>query len=183
MKTGREEGRSPEASVAPADWSREQPQRFWDPGRQLLRALRGYQAAVDGNRTIAAKWWVLQHRFWSSVTGAEIPLNCEIGGGLSIPHPNGIVIHPWAKIGVNCLIMHQVTLGTNGNDGAPVIGDGVDIGPGAKILGPVHVGSGAMVGALTLVMKDVAADDVVFGIPARSSGRSARDVRARLAAR
>ncbi len=157
------------------DWSLERPRQFWDPPRQLIRSLRGYQASA--RRPIARRWWVLRHRFWSAVTGAEIPLDCSIGGGLAIPHPNGIVIHSTAVIGANCLIMHQVTLGTNGPPGSPVIGDGVDIGPGAKVLGPVKVGDGAMIGALSLVLKDVAPDEVAVGVPARPTGRIAAAVR------
>jgi serine O-acetyltransferase len=55
---------------------------------------------------------VLRHRFWSIVCGAEIPINCQIGGGLLLPHPNGIVIASDAVVGPNCLIFHQVTLGS-----------------------------------------------------------------------
>ena len=70
----------------------------------------------------------MRHRFWSVVTGADIPLNCQIGGGLLIPHPNGVVIHPQAVLGVNCLIFQQVTVGARGEEGLPVIGGHVDIG-------------------------------------------------------
>lgn len=163
------------------DWSRERPRRWWDPPRRLIRAIRGYQAAA--NRPVARRWWVLQHHFWSAVTGAEIPLNCRIGGGLNIPHPNGIVFHADAVVGVNCQIMHQVTLGTNGPGGAPVLGDFVDIGPGAKVLGPVTIGDGAIVGALSLVLTDIGPDEVAVGAPARPTGRSASAVRADMAAR
>jgi serine O-acetyltransferase len=62
------------------------------------------------------------------VCGAEIDLNCNIGGGLLMPHPNGIVIHPKAIIGLNCLIFHQVTL-----VGIVKLGFHVDIGAGAKL--------------------------------------------------
>src|SRR5262245_38328537 len=81
------------------DWSREQPQGFWDPSRKLLLAIRGYQYWQNRRGLIPrlrCKVLVLRHRFWTVVTGAEIPLNCNIGGGLLIPHPNGIVIHPEA---------------------------------------------------------------------------------------
>ena len=47
------------------------------------------------------------------MTGADIPLNCKLGGGLQLPHPNGIVIHPDAEIGPNCLLFQQVTIGAN----------------------------------------------------------------------
>lgn len=144
------------------DWNRETPTRLWDPPRRLLRSLRGYQRA-----SMLTRWfYVLSHRFWSMVTGCDIPINSLLGGGLLIPHPNGIVIHQAARIGANCLIMQQVTIGGNQGTGVPTVGDGVDIGPGAKILGRVTVGDRAMVGACSLVMKDVPAGAVVYGIPA-----------------
>lgn len=83
-----------------------------------------------------------------------------------MPHPTGIVIHPEARIGTNCLIMQQVTIGGNGGAGVPTIGDGVDIGPGAKVLGGVTVGDGAIIGACSLVLKNVPAGAVVYGVPA-----------------
>jgi serine O-acetyltransferase len=157
------ESRAPEI----ADWTREEPAQFWDPGRKLLATIRGYQR-WQGRRGIAAnvvrKWLVLRHRFWSAITGAEIPLTCNIGGGLLIPHPNGIVIHPQAKIGVNCLIFQQVTIGTRSVPGVPRIGDHVDIGAGAKILGPVEIGALARIGANAVIVKDVESGAVALGI-------------------
>src|SRR5712672_1797839 len=84
-----------------ADWTREKPERFWDPGRKLLLTIRRYQYWRRKNGAavrLILKWLIARHRFWSIVTGADIPLNCHIGGGLLIPHPNGIVIHPDAII-------------------------------------------------------------------------------------
>src|SRR5688572_2288423 len=101
------------------DWTREMPKRFWDPGRKLLLSIRRYQHSRSKKGPLFAlirRWFVLRHRIWSVVTGADIPLNCRIGGGLLIPHPNGIVVHPDATIGVNCLIFQQVTIGVRGND-------------------------------------------------------------------
>lgn len=100
------------------------------------------------------------------VTGAEIPLNAQIGGGLVIPHPNGIVIHPGAVIGPNCLIFQQVTIGS-GKGGVPTIGGHVDIGAGAKILGGVTIGNHARIGANAVVITDVPAGATAVGIPAR----------------
>lgn len=152
------------------DWTREQPRWWWDPSRRLLRAIRGYQKS-----RLLKPLWVLRYRFWSAVTGAEIPLNCRIGGGLLLPHPHGIVIHPDAQIGVNCLIMQNVTIGTNMKSGVPVIGDGVDIGPGATILGAVQIGDHAQIGAMSLVLSSVPPSMVAFGIPARASRPRASD--------
>lgn len=108
----------------------------------------------------------MRHRFWSVVTGADIPLDCQIGGGLLLPHPNGIVIHPKAIIGPNCLIFQQVTIGTRSGNLLPVIGGHVDIGAGAKILGGVRIGDHACVGANAVVLKDVPSGKTVAGIPA-----------------
>lgn len=110
---------------------------------------------------------VLRHRFWSVVTGAGIPLNCQIEGGLLIPHPNGIVIHPEVKIGPNCLIFQQVTIGTRGEFGFPNIGGHVDIGAGAKILGNIKIGDHARIGANAVVIHDVPTGKTAVGIPAR----------------
>ena len=152
------------------DWSREKPRLFWDPSRKLLLAIRRYQYWRDRGGLVGfffGKVIQLRYRFWSVVTGAEIPPNCNIGGGLLIPHPNGIVIHPDAKVGVNCLIFQQVTLGTRNIPGSPVIEGHVDIGAGAKILGPVHIGAHARVGANAVVLSDVPSGACAIGIPAK----------------
>ncbi len=110
---------------------------------------------------------VLEHGFWSVVTQAEIQLNCTIGGGLLLPHPNGIVIHPGARLGPNCLVFQQVTIGAGGPlPGLPKIGGHVDIGAGAKILGGVTIGDHAVIGANAVVTRDVPALHVAMGIPA-----------------
>ena len=157
-------------SATDADWSREQPSRFWDPGRKLLKSIRDYQRYV--NRSGCWGWFVcrvavLRHRFWSLVTGADIPLNCQIGGGLLIPHPNGIVIHPDAQVGVNCLILQQVTLGDGGKAGLPVLQGHVDLGAGSKVLGGVVIGAHTRIGANAVVTKDLPAGCTAVGVPAR----------------
>lgn len=149
------------------DWSREAVSCFWDPGNKLLRSIRHYQKARKQNGPLAilcSKYWVLVHRFWSVITQSEIHLNTQIGGGLQLPHPTGIVIHPEAIIGPNCMIFHQVTLA-----GAVVLGGHVDIGSGAKILGPLQIGDHANIGANAVVTKDVPANATAKGIPAKVS--------------
>ncbi len=161
----------PSVSATVPDWSRERPQRWWDPPRRLLRSLRGYEAASARHgplARLARMRWVLSHRFWSVITQADIPLGSQIGGGLIMPHPNGIVIHPEAEIGPNCLIFQQVTIGTTGNRrGVPRIGGHVDIGAGARVLGPVTIGAHALIGANAVVTHDVPEGMVAAGIPAR----------------
>ena len=161
---------SPPISSSEPDWSREELTGRWDPGRPLLRTIRRYQYYRTRRGPIGLagrKWNVLKHRFWSAVAGAEIPLNVSIGGGLLIPHPNGIVIHPDARIGPNCIIFQQVTIGTGGKAGAPVIGGHVDIAAGAKVIGGVTIGEHARVGANAVVVSDVPPGTTVVGIPAR----------------
>jgi len=151
------------------DWTREKPCKLWDPGRRLLRSIRRYQA-INKNSIfgkLRSKYWALNHRFWTVVSGAEIDLSCQLGGGLLIPHPNGIVIHPKAVVGVNCLIFQQVTIG-GGDTKPPVIGGHVDIGAGAKVLGTIEVGEHAKIGANAVVVKNVQAGTTVVGIPAKA---------------
>jgi serine O-acetyltransferase len=166
MLAGLEAGVSAEV----ADWTREQPRRFWDPGRKLLLAVRRYQHWRRRRGPLPAFlcWWhVMRHRFWSAVTGADIPLTSQIGGGLLSPHPNGIVVHPDARIGVNCLIFQQVTIGTGDARGVPEIAGHVDIGAGARILGRVRIGPHARIGANAVVLADVPAGATAVGVPAR----------------
>jgi serine O-acetyltransferase len=161
---------SEQVSATIPDWSRERVhQGDWEPGRELMRSIRGYQAArVRGGFTslIISRLWVLAHRFWSAVAGADIPINTEIGGGLALPHPNGIVIHVNSKIGPNCLIFQQVTLGGN-EQGAPTLIGHVDVGAGAKILGKITIGAHAKIGANSVVLIDVPEGATAVGIPAK----------------
>ena len=159
-----------QVSATLPDWTREIPVRGeWQPGRQLMRAIRGYQAARHRggvSALVTSRLWVLAHRFWSAVAGTDIPINTEIGGGLAMPHPNGIVIHADAKIGPNCLIFQQVTLGGN-EHGAPILIGHVDVGAGAKILGKVTIGAHAKIGANSVVLTDVPEGATAVGIPAK----------------
>lgn len=156
-------------SATEPDWQREKPTRFWDPSRKLLKSIRDYQKYHYKNNYLTSfykKFAVIRYRFWSVVTGADIPLNTQISGGLLIPHPNGIVIHPRATIGPNCLIFQQVTIGMK-NGGIPQIGGHVDIGAGAKIMGKIKIGNHVCIGANAVVINDVADGSTVVGIPAR----------------
>ena len=160
---------NPVSSTVP-DLSREAKPFFaWMPSRSLLASIRAYQRAAASRAPWAfaqRKWAVLRHRFWSVVTGADIPVNCRIGGGLLLPHPNGIVIHPDAVIGPNCLIFQQVTIGV-ARGGVPRIEGHVDFGAGAKVLGPITVREHARIGANAVVVRDVPAGATVVGIPGR----------------
>ena len=152
----------PNVSATEPDWSREVPRGFWDPGRKMLRALRDYQRGGPLRRVA-----VLRHRFWSAVAGCDVPISTRIGGGLMLPHPTGVVVHPDVVIGPNCLLMQNSTLGGNRGDGVPRLGGHVDVGPGAQVLGGVALGDHAVVGANAVVLRDVPANRVAVGVPAR----------------
>ncbi len=157
-------------SAQAADWSREhKPFCAWRPSRSLLASIRAYQRhAGRGPVDVVARGVaVLRHRFWSVVSGADIPVNCRLGGGLLLPHPNGVVIHPSAEVGPNCLVFQQVTLGAGSRPGFPRLGGHVDVGAGAKILGGVTIGDHARIGANAVVMIDVPAGATAVGVPAR----------------
>ena len=153
------------------DWSRETPQRAWDPGRKLLKTIRDHARLSEAKGPLASlrrKAIVLRHRFWSVITSCDIPLGCDIGGGLLLPHPTGIVIHPDVKIGPNCLLMHQTTLGVSGDGGlAPILGGHVDVSAGAKVIGEIMVGDHTVIGANAVVLKNVEAFTIVGGVPAK----------------
>jgi serine O-acetyltransferase len=102
-------------------------------------------------------------------TGIDLPCETQVGRRLVIEHFGGIVISGDSVIGDDVTLRHGVTLGLRrtGVPGAPVIGNGVDIGAGAKILGPVRIGAGAVIGANAVVLCDVPAGALAVGIPAR----------------
>lgn len=156
---------APDVSATVPDWSREQMKgRSWDPSRALLRSIRDYQRAQGSLAGLRRKYAVLRHRLWSMISGADIPINAAIGGGLLLPHPNGVVIHPDAQIGCNCLIFQQVTIGAT-SKGIPTIGGHVDIGAGAKIIGPIHVGDHAQIGANAVVRESIPAHGIFVAAP------------------
>lgn len=152
-----------------ADWTREEYKRFWEPGKKLLKSIRFYQWAIGRHGFFykaLSKIAVIQHRFWSVISGADIPLNSNIEGGLIITHPNGIVVHPDAKIGPNCLIFQQVTIGSR-DGGIPTIGGHVDIGAGAKIIGNIKIGNDVRIGANAVVLSDIPDNCIAIGVPAK----------------
>ena len=106
--------------------------------------------------------------FATCFIGISLPRSAKIGGGLRIDHFGAIVIGPGVVIGKHCTIRQGVTIGNRKSlDDMPVLGDDVNIGAGAKILGAVRIGNGAKIGANAVVLSDVPEDATAVGVPAR----------------
>lgn len=104
------------------------------------------------------------------LTGVEIHPGATIGRRFFIDHGMGIVIGETAEIGDGVMLYHGVTLGgqvLTQTKRHPTIGDNVTIGAGAKVLGPIIIGEGSAVGANAVVTKDVPANCIAIGIPAK----------------
>jgi len=97
--------------------------------------------------------------YYNLLLNCYVPFSAKIGEGLILPHGfHGIFISKNAVIGKNCTILHQVTIGSTfkkQEDNAPVIGDNVFIGAGAKIIGNVKIGDNAKIGVNAVVIGDV----------------------------
>jgi serine O-acetyltransferase len=128
--------------------------------------------------------WYTLGRFVSHMgrflTGIEIHPGAKLGRRLVIDHGLGVVIGETAEIGDDVYIYHQVTLGgTSSEHGKrhPTIGNNVIIGAGAKVLGAIHIGDGARIGANAVVIAPVPAGTTVVGIPARPVDRAEKKPR------
>lgn len=158
-----------------------------DPAAQsvleVVTAYPGFHAVLI-HRVSHACWnaglkWLA--RFISHLsrwlTGIEIHPGAQIGRRFFIDHGMGVVIGETAVIGDDCTLYHGVTLGgTTWNKGKrhPTLHDGVVIGAGAKVLGPIEIGAGARVGSNSVVLKPVPAGATVVGIPGHVIDMKAR---------
>lgn len=112
-------------------------------------------------------YWLV-FRFVETLTGISLPHNAKIGPGLRIHHFGGIFVNPQTVIGANCTLRQGVTLGNrHENGGAPNVGNNVDFGAYAQVLGSVRIGDNAKIGAMSVVLDDVPAHCTVVGNPAR----------------
>jgi serine O-acetyltransferase len=157
-----------------------------DVDAAILRdpAVRSRAEVVLGYPGLHAVWaYRLHHRLWlrghrlaarlvsqaaRAATGIEIHPGATIGRRFFIDHGMGVVIGETAEVGDDVMIYHDVTLGGRSlarTKRHPTIGDGVVIGAGARVLGPVVVGAGAQIGANAVVVRDVPAGAVVVGVP------------------
>ena len=111
--------------------------------------------------SLFVRWW----------TGIEIHPAAKIGAGFFVDHGAGVVIGETAEVGENVTLFHGVTLGATGNEKShkrhPTLGDNIFVGSGAKLLGPITVGSNSKIGANSVVLRDVPEGATVTGVRAR----------------
>ncbi|MCW3493914.1 serine O-acetyltransferase EpsC [Microbacterium sp. SSM24] len=153
------------------------------PGLHAIWAHRVWHALwVRGARFLARAG--SQVTRW--LTGIEIHPGATIGRRFFIDHGMGVVIGETAEVGDDVMLYHGVTLGGRQREGGkrhPTIEDGVAIGAGAKVLGPITIGAGSVVGANAVVTRDAPADSVLVGVPAKPRHRrNGEDTRALLTA-
>ena len=112
-------------------------------------------------------YWLL-FRVVETLTGVSFTKAAEIGPGLRIHHFGNIFIHSGVKIGSNCTLRQGVTIGNrHEGGGVPVLGDHVELGAYAQVLGEIRIGDGARIGALSVVLQDVPPGATAVGIPAK----------------
>ena len=107
------------------------------------------------------------------LTGIDLPCEATVGRRFRIEHFGGIIISGDAVMGDDVVIRNGVTIGLKkiGDPGSPVIGNRVEIGAGAKVLGRIHIGDDVQIGANAVVIRDVPAGHMAVGIPARNIAR------------
>jgi serine O-acetyltransferase len=144
-------------------------------GFQALQAHRiAHWLWTEGRQTLARH---LQSSI-SELFAVDIHPAARIGSGVFIDHGTGVVIGETAVVGDNVSILQHVTLGGTGKetgDRHPKIHSGVLISAGAKVLGNIVVGTGAKIGAGSVVLSDVPPHSTVAGVPAKVVGTSAKE--------
>lgn len=107
--------------------------------------------------------------FYIKGKGIELPCEVDVGRGFRIDHQGGIVVSGYSSFGENCVIRNGVTIGISkqGENKAPVFGNNVDIGTGAKILGDIKIGNNVIIGANAVVIKNLPDNCIAVGVPAK----------------
>lgn len=166
--------------------------------REDLRSAREHDPAARSNVEVALVYSGLHaiwshrvaHRMWRhrplktparvlsqatrGLTGIEIHPGATIGRRFFVDHGMGVVVGETAEIGDDCMLYQGVTLGGRSLEAVkrhPTLGDGVVVGAGAKVLGPVEIGAGSAIGANAVVVKSAPESSILTGIPAKDRQR------------
>ena len=151
-----------------------------DLGRQGLWVMTVYRfgrwrygVRVRSLRVLLSLLYKVLKLLTQILTGIDLPCEVTIGRRFKIEHFGGIIISGDAVFGDDVVIRNGVTVGLRrtGVPGAPSIGNRVDIGAGAKILGAITIGDDVAIGANAVVLEDVPSDSIAVGVPARIARR------------
>lgn len=134
-----------------AFWIRSLPTPFWLLGAPILII---YRLSIE---------WIL---------GVEIPFKTKVGKGLIIQHGQGLVVNDGTIIGKNCVLRNGCTIGIKKDllgkkSRAPILGNNIDVGANAVIIGPIEIGDNVVIGAGSVVVKSVPARSIIAGNPAK----------------
>ena len=151
------------------DWSR---QGFWVMVIYRFGCWR-YTIKSGLFRKPFSLLYKILYKFIQVITGIELPCEVTVGKNFRIDHFGGIIISGFASFGDNCVIRDGVTVGLRRVDDpvAPQIGNSVDIGTGAKVLGDITIGDNVVIGANAVVLETVPSDSIAVGVPARIKPR------------
>ncbi len=149
---------------------------LWDETFSLVvwyRITRALTPYGWGNPLLAISYLMLQRRIRR--TGIRLSRHVQIGSAFRIEHAGTTFINAAAQIGDHCTLMHNVTIGVShspkGKPGVPVLGDRVFVGPNCVLYGGIVIGNDVMIGANSVVNKDVPDGVLVAGVPAVVRGR------------
>jgi serine O-acetyltransferase len=131
-------------------------------GRRIDRRPEGFV------KRLLTIWYWLLFRWVETTTAVSLPKSVQIGPGLRIWHFGGIFIHSEVVIGSNCTLRQGVTIGNRHAGGAvPVLGNDVELGAYAQVLGGIRIGNGCKIGAMAVVLSDMPDGATAVGVPAK----------------
>lgn len=140
---------------------------------QLLLAWFRTAQLVHRRFGVLGMAFVVFYRLFTSLfCSIELPAECVIGPRLRLFHPHSVVLNPGVRMGADCILRQNVTVGNvvrrDGTEkGVASVGNGVEFGAGCVVVGDLHVGDHARIGALSLVLETVPERGVMIGNPAR----------------
>jgi serine O-acetyltransferase len=146
--------------------------KWWEQGFWVMLVYRfgrwRYSVRPALLRKAFSLLYKIAYKLVQIITGIDLPCEAEVGRNFVIDHFGGIIVSGYAKFGDNCRIRNGVSVGLRRVEApcAPVIGDNVDIGAGAKLLGPITIGNNVLIGANAVVVTDVPANSIAMGVPA-----------------
>jgi serine O-acetyltransferase len=146
--------------------------RWWEQGFWVMLVYRfgrwryGIRPALL--RKPFSLLYKIAYKLVQIITGIDLPCEAQVGKNFVINHFGGIIVSGYAKFGDNCRIRNGVSIGLRRVEApcAPVLGNNVDVGAGAKLLGAITIGDNVLIGANAVVITDVPPNSIAIGVPA-----------------